>query len=139
MQSGQLSATDRPAFVAYVGRVMRSVVVDYVRERQAAKRGGGVEMITLTTSVESERLDEQHLLAVNSAMDSLEKIAPDLHQLRNALFCRPVGKGDQRNKRRFCTHDRARVGTGARILAQTDGRDVIDGMGDRAAACRSGT
>lgn len=81
VQSGALSATDRPAFVAYVGRVMRSVVVDYVRERQAAKRGGGVEMITLTTSVESEPLDEVHLLAVNSAMDSLEKIAPDLHQL----------------------------------------------------------
>jgi RNA polymerase sigma factor (TIGR02999 family) len=81
VQSGALTAMDRPAFIVYVGRVMRSVVVDYIRERQAEKRGGGADFITLTTSAGGESLDSDRLLAVNVAMGSLEKIAPDLHQL----------------------------------------------------------
>ena len=81
VQNGELSPADRPAFIAYVGRVMRSVLVDYVRERQARKRGGGADVITLTTSVEGELLDTERLLAVNAAMGTLEKIAPELHQL----------------------------------------------------------
>jgi RNA polymerase sigma factor (TIGR02999 family) len=81
VQNGELSPADRPAFIAYVGRVMRSVLVDYVRERQAQKRGGGADVITLTTSVEGESLDTERLLAVNAAMGTLEKIAPELHQL----------------------------------------------------------
>jgi RNA polymerase sigma factor (TIGR02999 family) len=81
VQNGALSPAERPAFIAYVGRVMRSVLVDYVRERQAEKRGGDAEMVTLTTSVEGESLDSDRLLAVNAAMGTLERIAPDLHQL----------------------------------------------------------
>ena len=81
VQNGALSSAERPAFIAYAGRVMRSVVVDYVRERQAEKRGGGASFVTLTTSVEGESLDSEDILSVNAAMDSLEKIAPDLHQL----------------------------------------------------------
>ncbi len=38
---------DRAAFFAYVGKAMRSVVVDTIRERRAAKRGGG--QVPLTT------------------------------------------------------------------------------------------
>src|SRR5262245_53933287 len=37
----QLSSVDRAAFFTYIGKVMRSVLVDAIRERQAAKRGGG--------------------------------------------------------------------------------------------------
>lgn len=81
VQSGALSVTERPAFIAYVGHVMRSVIVDFVRERQAGKRGGGADHITLTTSVAGEDLDIERLLAVDAAMDALERIAPDLHEL----------------------------------------------------------
>jgi RNA polymerase sigma factor (TIGR02999 family) len=81
VQNGSLSSEDRPAFIAYVGRVMRSVVIDHVRERQAAKRGGGANMVTLSTSLEAESLDDERLVAVDAAMGSLEKIAPDLHRL----------------------------------------------------------
>src|SRR6266545_6398027 len=45
---GELVITDRAAFLGYVGRVMRSVVIDHVRTRQALKRGGGERMVTLT-------------------------------------------------------------------------------------------
>jgi RNA polymerase sigma factor (TIGR02999 family) len=81
VKNGALSAVDRPAFNAYVGRVMRSVVVDCIRERRSEKRGGDANFITLTTSAGLNPLDDERLLAVDSAMDSLEKIAPELHQL----------------------------------------------------------
>lgn len=81
VERGQLQATDRAAFFGYIGRVMRSVVVDHVRERQAQKRGGGEAEITLTTGVEGESLDDGRLLSINGALDALERLSPDYHQL----------------------------------------------------------
>ena len=78
---GRLAPTDRPAFFAYVGKVMRSVVLDFVRERRASKRGGGQAALTLTTGIASEVVDDDRLLAIDDAMRSLEKLAPELHQL----------------------------------------------------------
>lgn len=78
---GELNIADRAAFLGYVGRVMRSVVIDYVRTRRALKRGGGARMVTLTTGVEGETLDDEQLLALNAALEVLERIAPEFHKL----------------------------------------------------------
>ena len=80
-ERGQLLPSDRAAFFCYVGRVMRSVVIDHVRERLAQKRGGNEVFVTLTTDIEGETFDDERLLAVNSALDALEKVAPEFHQL----------------------------------------------------------
>ena len=80
-ERGQLLPSDRSAFFCYVGRVMRSVVIDHVRERLAQKRGGNEVFVTLTTDIEGETFDDERLLAVNSALDTLEKVAPEFHQL----------------------------------------------------------
>jgi RNA polymerase sigma factor (TIGR02999 family) len=86
VQHGALEKADRVAFFAYVGRVMRSVVVDFVRERQAQKRGGGQTVITLDTNIGGESFDDERLLAIHHALDSLEKLAPQLHQLIEMRF-----------------------------------------------------
>jgi len=65
---------------------MRSVVVDFVRERQAQKRGGGRTMVTLTTNVGGESIDDECLLAIHHGMAALEKLAPDLHRLIEMRF-----------------------------------------------------
>ena len=44
-----LRLEDRAHFLRYAGRVMRSVIVDFVRQRQAERRGGDADHITLTT------------------------------------------------------------------------------------------
>lgn len=77
----ELRPSDRHGYFAYVGRVMRSVVIDHVRERQALKRGGELDFITLTTGAESVAVDDHRLLAIHSALDSLERISPELHSL----------------------------------------------------------
>ena len=80
-ERGQLLPSDRAAFFCYVGRVMRNVVVDHVRERMAQKRGGNNLFVTLATGVEGEPFDDERLMAVNSALDALQRVAPDFHQL----------------------------------------------------------
>jgi RNA polymerase sigma factor (TIGR02999 family) len=80
-ERGQLRASDRLAFFGYVGRVMRNVVIDEVRARRADKRGGSQAFVTLTTGLAEEVFDDQRLLAIHSALEALERIAPDFHRL----------------------------------------------------------
>jgi RNA polymerase sigma factor (TIGR02999 family) len=72
---------DKRAFYVYVGKVMRGVVLDIIRERQARKRGGGQMLITLTTDVADRPLEDARLIAIDDALTALEKIAPDLKEL----------------------------------------------------------
>lgn len=81
VEGGQLAAADRPAFFSYVGRVMRSVVIDHVRSQQALKRGGDHVLVTLTTGVEDATFDDVQLLVMDSALDSLERLSPQFREL----------------------------------------------------------
>jgi RNA polymerase sigma factor (TIGR02999 family) len=72
---------DKRAFYAYVGRVMRSVVIDEVRARHAHKRGGSQVFVTLSTGVEEQALDGTRLLAIDDALSALGKLAPELKDL----------------------------------------------------------
>jgi len=78
---GPAALREEAAFFSYVGRVMRSVVIDHVRERHTAKRGGGQVFVTLSTELDGERIDDERLLAVDDALVALERIAPDLREL----------------------------------------------------------
>lgn len=79
VNTGQLRSDDQRAFFAYASRVMRSVIIDTVRERQAERRGGDLERLTLNTQV-SEQLPEgeDQLLRVHDALDLLAQAEPRL-------------------------------------------------------------
>jgi RNA polymerase sigma factor (TIGR02999 family) len=79
--SSTCKPADRLAFYSYVGKVMRSVVLDTVRERQARKRGGDQAFVTLTTGVAEHALENAELLAVDDALTTLGSLAPDLKEL----------------------------------------------------------
>ena len=56
MGSEALPVEDRHHFFAYASRVMRSVIVDCARARQAERRGGDAEHVVLdTAAAESDR------------------------------------------------------------------------------------
>jgi DNA-directed RNA polymerase specialized sigma24 family protein len=57
-QQLELPCSDRRAFLAYASRAMRSVIIDYVRSRNAERRGGGERMLTLNTAVENQSFNE---------------------------------------------------------------------------------
>jgi RNA polymerase sigma factor (TIGR02999 family) len=79
---GELRAEDRRAFFAYASQVMRSVIVNSVRERIAQKRGGAGLPLTLSTGLKSDVADDEGtVLAVHEALQDLEKADPRLAQV----------------------------------------------------------
>ena len=80
--NGQLRSDDRRAFFAYASRVMRSVIIDAVRERQAERRGGDLQRLTLDTQMaENLPAGEDELLRVHEALDTLAQAEPRLAQV----------------------------------------------------------
>ncbi len=80
----RLDVVDRGHFMAYASRVMRSVIVDVARERQAERRGGGAAHVTLTTGF-GERLadpaQDPEVLRVHDALQDLAAMEPRLAQV----------------------------------------------------------
>jgi RNA polymerase sigma factor (TIGR02999 family) len=76
-KSGELAFPDRTRFLVYAGRVMRSIIIDLVRQRQAERHGGDAQHVTLTGDV-AERLGvptgEEQILRVHEALLELEKV-----------------------------------------------------------------
>jgi len=74
-----LDFPDRHHFLAYAAKVMRSVVVDVVRARQADRRGGMAEHVTLDTAVaDGLRAHDDEVLRVHEALDELAALEPRL-------------------------------------------------------------
>jgi RNA polymerase sigma factor (TIGR02999 family) len=71
-RAGKLSGAERGHFFAYAARVMRSVIVDFVRERVAQRRGGGAVHVTLNTEVGNGlSAGETEILNVHEALEEL--------------------------------------------------------------------
>src|SRR5262249_30770961 len=51
LHAGHLNITDRSHFLAYAARVMRTIIVDFVRQRLAHQRGGGAMHVPLQTDI----------------------------------------------------------------------------------------
>ncbi|GAP36517.1 Gll4071 protein [Piscinibacter sakaiensis] len=71
---------DRDHFLSYAAKVMRSIVIDVVRARQADRRGGGDAPVTLDTGL-ADRASIEHeneVLRVHEALEELAAAEPRL-------------------------------------------------------------
>lgn len=76
---------DRAHFLSMAARVMRQILIDHARSRNAAKRDGGVR-VTLTglsSAVEQPKTD---VLMLNEAMERLAEIDPERARLVELRF-----------------------------------------------------
>lgn len=74
-QAGRVALNDREHFLAYAASTLRSVVVDYVRKRDAVRHGGDVEHVTLDTGVSDELgASDDEILDVHEALEELAKL-----------------------------------------------------------------
>jgi RNA polymerase sigma factor (TIGR02999 family) len=77
-----LRAEGRRAFFAFASQVMRSVIVDEVRARQAERRGGDLELVTLSTHLQDALPagadGEVEVLRVHEALATMEQAEPRL-------------------------------------------------------------
>ncbi len=69
---GATEVETRRHFFAYAARVMRSVIVDFARARQAERRGGAVEHVAIDTGMSSAlAAPETDVLRVHDALEAV--------------------------------------------------------------------
>jgi RNA polymerase sigma factor (TIGR02999 family) len=87
LSAGELRAEDRRAFFAYASQVMRSVIVNSVRDRIAQKRGGDWKPLTLSTKIGADVADgEETVMKVHEALEALEQAEPRLAQVAQMRY-----------------------------------------------------
>ena len=77
---------DRARFMGYAARVMRTLIIDHVRNRQAQKRGGLFELTSLTSGLVDSSVDARELTQVSEALDKLAEAEPELAELVDMKF-----------------------------------------------------
>jgi RNA polymerase sigma factor (TIGR02999 family) len=77
-ESKALPSASREQFLGIAASVMRHVLVDHARNRDAAKRGGGLERVTIGSCCEDLRSGERPIdvLALDEALTRLEALHP---------------------------------------------------------------
>jgi RNA polymerase sigma factor (TIGR02999 family) len=82
-----LHGTSRGQFFAYVGQVLRSVVIDHLRSDSRVKRGGEQMMVTLSAAedVTGGGGSVADLVAVDRALTRMSEIDPALYELLEML------------------------------------------------------
>lgn len=78
-----LQGETRGQFFAYVGRVLRSVVIDHLRTAGRDKRGGDAVMLTLSAAADLAAPQSQavDLIGLDQALERLRALDPRLYEL----------------------------------------------------------
>jgi RNA polymerase sigma factor (TIGR02999 family) len=84
----EVSFDDRARFLGYVARAMRGLLIDFMRQRCALKRGAQFEITHLTTDQGGEWADSAPLMRLSEALDALAKMDPRLAEVVDLrYFC----------------------------------------------------
>jgi RNA polymerase sigma factor (TIGR02999 family) len=84
VDASKLSISDRKHFFTYAAKTMRNIAIDFAREEQAQRRGGGASIVALDTEIGDQlgKVDTNAtLLRVNDALLALDAIDPGLAQV----------------------------------------------------------
>jgi RNA polymerase sigma factor (TIGR02999 family) len=85
-QHSEATFPDEPHFLAYAARTMRTLVIDYARNRQAAKRGGAFHITSLPTEIPEQRTEAVDLERLGAAIDALGERDSALAELVDLKF-----------------------------------------------------
>lgn len=77
---------DQPRFVAYAARVMRGLIIDYMRSRHALKRGGEFRITSLGDDTADSGAEVGELTRISQALDELAEAEPALAELVDLKF-----------------------------------------------------
>jgi RNA polymerase sigma factor (TIGR02999 family) len=104
-----LQFPDRARFMAYASRAMRRLVIDFVRERHALKRGAAFEITSMPTEGADCAVDELELKRISDALDELATVDATLAELVDLKF--------------FCGFSFAEIGAMRAVSERTVQRD----------------
>jgi RNA polymerase sigma factor (TIGR02999 family) len=77
---------DQARFMGYAARVMRGLIIDYARHRQALKRGGGFEITSLGDEAGDRAAEAGALARIGEALDELGAVDAALAQVVDLKF-----------------------------------------------------
>jgi len=77
----QVDWQNRAHFFGVAAQVMRRVLVDHARRHRASKRGDGVRCVSIDEAQEVASPDGMPVLALDQALDRLEKVDADLARI----------------------------------------------------------
>jgi RNA polymerase sigma factor (TIGR02999 family) len=82
LNAGHLTGAERGYFFSYAAQVMRSVIIDFARQRQTQRRGGDVVHVRMTTQFSEDlSAEEDQLVKINDALEDLQKLDARLVQV----------------------------------------------------------
>jgi RNA polymerase sigma factor (TIGR02999 family) len=81
VSADKLAIDDRRHFFTYAAKVMRNIVIDFARRKQAARRGGANVRVTLKTNLLGNEQSETSVVDVDGALQELEARDPVLAQV----------------------------------------------------------
>lgn len=108
-QRGGVAFPDRNRYMGYASRVMRSLIIDYARNRQAQKRGGQFAITDIKTDVKDPLTDVNELTRISDALDELAGVEERLVRVVDLKF--------------FCGYSFAEIGTMLGVTERTVQRD----------------
>lgn len=80
---------DRARFLTYAARVMRGLIIDGLRRRQASKRGGDFEITSIDGKDVSDAVplgDAEDVERLGQALDALAAVEPEIAQVVELKF-----------------------------------------------------
>jgi RNA polymerase sigma factor (TIGR02999 family) len=80
------SFPDRAHFMGYAARVMRGLIIDHARSRQAQKRGGLFQFTSLGSETDADPADARELTQISDALDKLARAEPLLAEVVDLKF-----------------------------------------------------
>jgi len=80
------SWADRRHFLRASSKVMRHLLVDHARKRNADKRGGGAQALTLDENLLESKDDSLAVLALEDAIKNMREIDPRLEEIVECRF-----------------------------------------------------
>lgn len=108
-QRGGVAFPDRNRYMGYAARVMRSLIIDYARNRQAQKRGGQFAITAIKTDVVDPLTDVDELIRISDALDELAGVDDRLVRVVDLKF--------------FCGYSFTEIGAMMGVTERTIQRD----------------
>jgi RNA polymerase sigma factor (TIGR02999 family) len=80
------SFPDEARFMGYAARVMRGIIIDRLRSRNALKRGREFQITSLDSNIFENPADPRELSLISDALDQLAKVEPLLAEVVDLKF-----------------------------------------------------
>ncbi len=77
---------DRKHFCSIASRAMRRILVDHARAKNADKRSGSQQQVTLVTELPNQSIEIQDILALDQALVKLAELDPRKSQIIELIY-----------------------------------------------------